>query len=114
MVSLSIIGITGWVNPLRVAVRRPWTLSVARRRSAGAFFCVAPLGALLSGDSVGVGEAHGGATPRGTLQDGTRAIHRTARAGRGRGGGAGSNGAWSGEGCNVALLLSEKSGLLRL
>jgi hypothetical protein len=39
MVSLSIIGMTGWVNPLHVAVRRPGTLSVARRRSAGAFFC---------------------------------------------------------------------------
>ena len=38
MVSLSIIGMTGWVNPLHVAVRRPWTLFVARRRSAGAFF----------------------------------------------------------------------------
>jgi hypothetical protein len=38
MVSLSIRGMTGWVNPLRVAVRRPWTLFVARRRSGGAFF----------------------------------------------------------------------------
>jgi hypothetical protein len=42
MISLSILGMTGWVNPLRVAVRRPWTLSVARRRSAGAFFVGTP------------------------------------------------------------------------
>jgi len=42
MVSLSIIGMTGWVNPLRVAVRRPGTLSVARRWSGGAFFVGTP------------------------------------------------------------------------
>jgi hypothetical protein len=39
MVPLSIMGMTGWVNPFYLAVRRPWTLFVARRRSAGAF-CV--------------------------------------------------------------------------
>jgi hypothetical protein len=38
-------------------------------------------GALTSGGSVVRGEAHGGATPRVTLQAGTRAIHRTARPG---------------------------------
>src|SRR5262249_3919083 len=38
MVPLSIMGMTGWVNPFCLAVRRPGTLSVARRRSAGAFF----------------------------------------------------------------------------
>ena len=38
MVSLSIRGMTGWVNPFFLARRRPGTLSVARRRSAGAFF----------------------------------------------------------------------------
>jgi glycosyltransferase involved in cell wall biosynthesis len=38
MVSLSIRGMTGWVNPCWLTVRRPWTLSVLRRRSAGAFF----------------------------------------------------------------------------
>src|SRR5262245_51478084 len=38
MVSLSIIGMIGWVNPCCLAVRRPWILSVTRRRSAGAFF----------------------------------------------------------------------------
>ena len=43
MISLSILGMTGWVNPLRVAVRRPWTLSVVRRRSAGAFFVGTPV-----------------------------------------------------------------------
>jgi hypothetical protein len=53
MVSLSIIGMTGWVNPFFLAARRPWTLFVARRRSAGAFFCVDPLGALPSGGSAG-------------------------------------------------------------
>jgi hypothetical protein len=37
MVSLSIIGMTGWVNPCCLAMRRPWTLSVLRRRSGGAF-----------------------------------------------------------------------------
>jgi hypothetical protein len=42
MVTLSIIGMTGWVNPLRVAMRRPWTLSVLRRRSGGAFFVGTP------------------------------------------------------------------------
>jgi hypothetical protein len=39
MVSLSIRGMPGWVNPFFLAARRPGTLSVARRRSAGAFFC---------------------------------------------------------------------------
>jgi hypothetical protein len=38
MVSLSISEMTGWVNPFRVAVRRPGTLSIARRWSVGAFF----------------------------------------------------------------------------
>jgi CxxC motif-containing protein (DUF1111 family) len=38
MVSLSIRGMTGWVNPFFLAARRPGTLSVLRRRSAGAFF----------------------------------------------------------------------------
>ena len=38
MVPLSIMGMTHWVNPFCLAVRRPGTLSVARRRSAGAFF----------------------------------------------------------------------------
>jgi hypothetical protein len=38
MVSLSIRGMTGWVSPFCLAARRPWTLFVARRRSAGAFF----------------------------------------------------------------------------
>ena len=42
MVSLSIMGMTGWVNPFFMAVRRPGTLSVARRRSAGAFFVGTP------------------------------------------------------------------------
>jgi hypothetical protein len=45
MVSLSIIGMTGWVNPLRMAIRRPGTLSVARRWSGGAFFVRTPGGA---------------------------------------------------------------------
>jgi hypothetical protein len=36
--------------PFFLAVRRPWTLSVARRRSAGAFFCGKP-GSLTSGGS---------------------------------------------------------------
>jgi predicted transcriptional regulator len=44
MVSLSIIGMTGWVNPLRMAIRRPGTLSVARRWSGGAFFVCTPGG----------------------------------------------------------------------
>jgi hypothetical protein len=38
MVPLSVRGMTGWVNPFFLAIRRPGTLSVARRRSAGAFF----------------------------------------------------------------------------
>ena len=42
MVPLSIMGMPGWVNPFCLAVRRPWTLSVARRRSAGAFFVENP------------------------------------------------------------------------
>jgi hypothetical protein len=42
MVSLSILGMTGWVNPFCLAMRRPWTLSVLRRRSAGAFFVGTP------------------------------------------------------------------------
>jgi hypothetical protein len=42
MVPLSIMGMTGWVNPFCLAVRRPGTLSVARRRSAGAFFVGTP------------------------------------------------------------------------
>jgi hypothetical protein len=42
MVSLSIRGMTGWVNPFFLAMRRPGTLSVARRRSAGAFFVGTP------------------------------------------------------------------------
>lgn len=33
MVPLSIMGMTGWVNPYCLAVRRPGTLSVARRRT---------------------------------------------------------------------------------
>jgi hypothetical protein len=44
MVSLSIRGMTGWVNPFCLAMRRPWTRSVLRRRSAGAFFCGKPGG----------------------------------------------------------------------
>jgi hypothetical protein len=36
------MGMTGWVNPFFMAVRRPGTLSVARRRSAGAFFVGIP------------------------------------------------------------------------
>jgi hypothetical protein len=44
MVSLSIMGMTGWVNLFFLAARRPWTLFVARRRSAGAFFCGKPWG----------------------------------------------------------------------
>ena len=43
MVSTSIMGMTGWVNPFFLAVRRPGPLSIAGRRSAGAFF-VANLG----------------------------------------------------------------------
>jgi hypothetical protein len=39
MVPLSIMGMTGWVNPFFLVVRRPGTLSIARRRSTGAFFC---------------------------------------------------------------------------
>jgi hypothetical protein len=42
MVSLSIRGMTGWVNPFFLAARRPWTFSVAWRRSAGAFFVGTP------------------------------------------------------------------------
>ena len=42
MVSLSIIGMTGWVKPCCLAVRRPGTLFVARWRSAGAFFVGTP------------------------------------------------------------------------
>jgi hypothetical protein len=42
MVSLSISGMLGWVNPFFLAARRPGTLSVARRRSAGAFFVGTP------------------------------------------------------------------------
>jgi hypothetical protein len=42
MVPLSIMGMTGWVNPFFLATRRPWTLSVLRRRSAGAFFVGTP------------------------------------------------------------------------
>ena len=42
MVSLSILGMPGWVNPFCLAMRRPWTLSVLRRRSAGAFFVGTP------------------------------------------------------------------------
>jgi hypothetical protein len=42
MVPLSILRMTGWVNPCCWAVRRPGTLSVARRRSAGAFFVGTP------------------------------------------------------------------------
>ena len=44
MVSLSIMGMPGWVNPFYLTVRRPWTLFVARRRSAGAFFVWTPSG----------------------------------------------------------------------
>ena len=71
--SLSIMGMTGWVNPFFLAVRRPWTLSVSRRRSAGAFFCGKPGGFDLWG-APSWGEAQGGETPRVKLQDGTRAI----------------------------------------
>ena len=42
MVSLSILGMPGWVNPFCLAVRRPGTLSLARRRSYGRFFCGKP------------------------------------------------------------------------
>jgi hypothetical protein len=42
MVPLSIMGMTGRVNPCCLAVRRPWILFVARRRSAGAFFVGTP------------------------------------------------------------------------
>jgi hypothetical protein len=42
MASLSIMGMTGWVNPFYLTVRRPWTFFVARRRSAGAFFVRTP------------------------------------------------------------------------
>ena len=42
MVPLSILGMTGWVNPFFLAVRRPWPLAVARRWSAGAFFVAHP------------------------------------------------------------------------
>ena len=42
MVPLSILGMTGWVNPCCLTVRRPRTLSVARRWSAGAFFVGTP------------------------------------------------------------------------
>ena len=42
MISLSILGMTGWVNPCCLAVRRPGTLFVARWRSAGAFFVGTP------------------------------------------------------------------------
>ena len=42
MVSLSILGMTGWVNPFCLAMRRPWTLFVARRWSKGAFFVANP------------------------------------------------------------------------
>jgi hypothetical protein len=42
MVPLSIRGMTGWVNPCCRAVRRPQTLSVLRRWSAGAFFVGTP------------------------------------------------------------------------
>jgi hypothetical protein len=38
MVSISISGMTGWVNPFFLAARRPWTTYVSRRRSADAFF----------------------------------------------------------------------------
>jgi hypothetical protein len=44
MASISIIGMTGWVNPYSTAARRPWTLFISRRRSAGAFFCGQPRG----------------------------------------------------------------------
>jgi len=49
MVPLSIMGMTGWVNPCCLAVRRPWILFVARRWSAGAFFCGPPRGFALWG-----------------------------------------------------------------
>jgi hypothetical protein len=39
MVPLSIMGMTGGVNLFFLAVWRPGTLSIARRRSTGAFFC---------------------------------------------------------------------------
>ena len=42
MVPLSIMGMTGWVNPSWLTVRRPWTLFVIWRRSAGAFFVRTP------------------------------------------------------------------------
>jgi hypothetical protein len=42
MVPTSIMGMTGWVNPFILAVRRPGTLSVLRRRSADAFFVGTP------------------------------------------------------------------------
>jgi hypothetical protein len=44
MVSLSIMGMPGWVNPFCLTVQRPGTLSVAWRRSAGAFFVWNPWG----------------------------------------------------------------------
>jgi hypothetical protein len=42
MVPLIIMGMPGWVNPFCLAMRRPWTLFVTRRRSAGAFFVGTP------------------------------------------------------------------------
>jgi hypothetical protein len=49
MVPLSIREMTGWVNLFFLAVRRPGTLSVARRRSTGAFLCGRPGGFALWG-----------------------------------------------------------------
>ena len=79
MVSLSIMGMTGWVNPSFLAIRRPWTFSVARRRSAGAFFCGKPGGF----DLWGLRHVGGGSrwTPGVQLQYGTRSIKLTARPG---------------------------------
>jgi hypothetical protein len=59
MVSLSIIGMTGWVNPLRMAIRRPGTLSVARRWSGGAFFVRTPGGGRRGAQERGVTLPHG-------------------------------------------------------
>jgi hypothetical protein len=65
MVSLSIRGITGWVNPFFLAVRRPWTISIVWG-GLGAPFFVAPLGALSSGGSVVGGGSRWSAAVRDT------------------------------------------------
>jgi hypothetical protein len=79
MVSLSIMGMTGWVNP-------SWLLgalgpSLSRGGGLWAPFFVENPGSLTSGGSVMWGEAHGGETPRVQLQYGTHSIKLTARPG---------------------------------